>query len=98
MQDDLARQFILNFKGKTVRLKACEFLNFKRYVDQISLEDMILRDGIGMDLQIIHHPRANQIFVLTLCEVIAMKELLNGTMVMLELQRILDDRLVSFVI
>lgn len=95
IQDDHAHQFVLIFNGRQARFKVQEFLQFKRSMDAINLEDLFLGEGPGIDVQIIHHQGSDQLFVFTLCEIIAVKELVQGAMAMLQLNRILNDRLPS---
>ena len=90
-QDDKRGRFMLEFLGRTTNFKVQEFLHFKKSVDQINLEDLILNDL--PDLQIIHHRNTDQLFVVTLCDLVSLKELLNGAKVMIELNSIVSTRL-----
>ena len=90
-QNDRRGEFMLEFLGRTTNFKVQEFLHFKKSVDKINLEDLILNDL--PDLQIIHHRNTDQLFVVTLCDLVSLKELLNGAKVMLELNSIVNSRL-----
>ena len=90
-QDDKRGRFTLEFLGKTTSFKVQDFLHFKKAVDKINLEDILLNDC--PDLQIIHHRNTDQLFVITLCDLVSLKELLNGAKVMLELNSIVHTRL-----
>lgn len=92
-QDDQSHKFILEFKGKQAQFKVSEFLQFKRSIDKINLQDLFLKDVTQVDIEIIHHFSSGHLFVFTLCELIAIRELLHGTMTMLELQRIISEKL-----
>ena len=92
-QHDITSSFTMEFLGKTAVFKVQEFLHFKKSIDKINLTDLLLGDC--PDLQIIHHKFSNHLFVVTLCDLVAMKELLAGAKVMLELNSILNNRLVT---
>ncbi len=91
-QDDENSCFTLEFMGKLTVFKVYEFLHFKKSIDNINLADLFLND-LGQDLQIIHHKNSDQLFIITLCDLVALKELLSGAKVMLELNSIICSRL-----
>jgi hypothetical protein len=91
-QDDQNSCFTLDFMGRKAVFKVYEFLHFKRSIDNINLTDLFLND-VGQDLQIIHHKISDQLFLITLCDLVALKELLSGAKVMLELNSIICSRL-----
>jgi hypothetical protein len=91
-QDDQTNRFLLEFMGKEVEFKVQEFLHFKKSIDKIDLQDLFLNEPTA-DLQIIHHKHSDHIFLITLCELVALKELLSGAKVMLELNSIICSRL-----
>ena len=92
-QDDKNGLFILEFMNKTARFKVQEFLHFKKAIDLLDLDDLFINEK--QDLQIIHHKNSDHLFVVTLCDLVTLKELLNGAKVMLELNSILSTRLAS---
>jgi hypothetical protein len=91
-QDDVNNCFTLEFMGRKTVFKVYEFLHFKKSIDNINLADLFLNDQ-DQDLQIIHHKNSDQLFVITLCDLVALKELLSGAKVMLELNSIICSRL-----
>jgi hypothetical protein len=91
-QDDQNSCFTLDFMGRKAIFKVYEFLHFKRSIDNINLADLFLND-VDQDLQIIHHKNSDQLFLITLCDLVALKELLSGAKVMLELNSIICSRL-----
>ncbi len=91
-QDDRSNTFWLEFMGRRVSFRVNEFLHFKKCIDKINLEDLFLNE-INADLQIIHHRHSDQLFIITLCDLVALKELLAGAKVMLELNSIICSRL-----
>ncbi|GJM30388.1 MAG: hypothetical protein DHS20C17_30230 [Cyclobacteriaceae bacterium] len=96
-QDDCNNGFLLEFMGKEVLFKVQEFLHFRKSIDRINLEDLLMND-LDPDLQIIHHKNTGQLFLITLCDLVALKELLSGAKVMLELNSIICSRLSPFVL
>ena len=62
-------------------------------VDKINLEDLFFNDL--SDLHIIHHRHSDHLFLVTLCDLVALKELLSGTKVMLELNETWEDRVLN---
>ena len=93
-QNDQNNSFFLDFQGRTAEFRVQDFLHFKRSVDKINLDDLFLND-LNPDLQIIHHKNTDQLFLITLCDLVALKELLSGAKVMLELNSIICSRLSS---
>ena len=91
-QDDANNCFVLKFMGKKATFKVNEFIHFKKSIDRINLNDLFLND-LDTDLQIIHHKNSDQLFVVTLCDLVSLKELLAGAKVMLELNSIIYSRL-----
>jgi len=91
IQDDAHNRFMIRFQGKEYSFKPCEFLNLKRYLEGVDWEDIFLTDSPGTDIHIINHRES--LMVLTLCEFIGLRELVRGAMAMLELQRIIHQRL-----
>jgi len=93
IQDDGTCQFILEFQGRKTLFKVSEFLQFKKTLDEINLADLFLGEGTGIDVQIIHYRGSDHFFVLTLCELVALKDLMHGAMTMIALNRMVHDRL-----
>jgi len=94
-QNDQNNKILLEFLDRKAKFRVQEFLHFKRTIDQINLEDILMGDCFS-DLQIVHHKHSDQLFVLTLCDLVALKELLDGAKVMLNLNSIICSRLSAF--
>ena len=92
VQSDGENCFYLQFRGRQTRLEVCALVALKQRVDHLDLVEM-LTDVRRADVEVISTCRPDELFVLTLHEIIALKELLAGTLVMLELNSILHRRL-----
>jgi len=56
---------------------------------------MIFNTDDAYDVEIIRAPRTDHSFVLTLCDLVALRDLLNGTRFTLELNSLLNERIYS---
>ena len=93
-QGNQQNNFLLEFLDRKAEFRVQDFLHFKKIIDQINVEDLLLGECIP-DLQIIHHKHSDHLFVFTLCDLVALKELLAGAKVMLDLNSIICSRLSS---
>ncbi len=92
-QSDSENCFYLNFKSEVYKLKVCSFIALKAKLDKMNLEAMLLDDEMGADVEIISLCNNDRILVLTIDEVIELKELMAGSMVMIELNSIVHQRI-----
>ena len=60
-------------------------------VDAVDVRQMALHTDDAYDVEILTPPRTDRCYVLTLCEIIHLRELLTGTRVMLELNTMLHE-------
>ncbi|MGB3616867.1 MAG: hypothetical protein WBA12_02015 [Catalinimonas sp.] len=91
-QCDRENCFYLEFQGQPRRLPVCALLSLKQQVDRIDLAAMIA-DPRRADVEVLCTCRRGTLLVVTLREIIVLKELLSGALVMLELNSILHRRL-----
>ena len=61
-------------------------------VDEVDVRQMALHTDDAYDFEILTPPRTERCYVLTLCEIVHLRELLNGARLMLELNSILRER------
>ena len=87
-QCDHKQCFHIHFAGYRISLKVKDFLKFKKLVEGIDLDHLILEVNQA-DIEILHLHGSDHFFILTICELIALKDLLEGSKAMLELYRIL---------
>lgn len=91
-QCDASRRFILAFWDTHTSFSARDFLQFRRMVQSVDLRQMALHTDDAYDVEILTPPRTERCYVLTLCEVVQLRDLLNGAMLMLELNSLLREQ------
>ncbi|HAI75334.1 MAG TPA: hypothetical protein DCM08_03730 [Microscillaceae bacterium] len=94
-QSNTDRKFWLVFRDEPIGFNVLCFYKFKRLVDAIDLPTLLEDASKAADLEIISMCDCERCLVLSITEIIALKELLAGTQVMLELNSILYERLYS---
>lgn len=92
-QSDLENCWYIDFAGKLARFDYRNLLKLKKAVYQIDIEGLLLDNTKTPDLEIIFICACDHCYVLSLIQIIALKELLQGTFVMLDLNHIIFDRL-----
>ncbi len=92
-QCDKDKCWYIDFAGKIARFDYRNILKLKKAVYQIDIEDILLNSVEKPDVEIIFICACDHCYVLSLVQVIALKQLLQGTFVMLELNHIIQDRL-----
>ncbi|WKN29840.1 hypothetical protein PZB74_12770 [Porifericola rhodea] len=94
-QDDKQGCFVLEYNGyKTILSVPC-FFCIKKAVDKIDVKAMIADPDPASDIAIISPHSCDRCFVLTIAELLSLKELFAGAKVMLELNSILQERIYS---
>lgn len=92
LQDDSKEQFILNFADETIAFKPCQLIAFRRKILDIDLVSLFSSDT--PDIEIVELLHCQRIFVLTLINIIELRELLQGAFTMLELNSLIHQTLV----
>ncbi|RZJ99228.1 MAG: hypothetical protein EOO43_27160 [Flavobacterium sp.] len=92
-QSDSEKCWYIDFAGKLARFDYRNLLKLKKAVYQIDIEGKLLSSDKSADVEIIFICACDHSYVLSLLELIKLKELLQGTFVMLELNHIIYDRL-----
>jgi hypothetical protein len=92
-QCDKRNRLLINFAGSLSTLKVEAFLRLKKAVDSIDLEEMAINTKRSSDLEIISVCGCEQVFILTLPELYAFKELLAGAKFALALNSMLHEYL-----
>ncbi|MEO9966218.1 MAG: hypothetical protein ABJF11_10540 [Reichenbachiella sp.] len=93
-QNDKDNCFYIHFKGNEYRMSVCALIAFKTRLDQLNIDTLLLSDATCDGLEVIPMCDKDRLMVLTLDEIIEMKDLIPGTLVMLELNSIVQQRLV----
>jgi hypothetical protein len=91
-QSDKECCWYVDFAGKFARFDYRSLLLLKKSVYNINIEALLLKDNRSADLEIVFICACDHCYVLSTLEIIALKELLQGTFAMLELNKIIHDR------
>lgn len=92
-QCDLTNRIIIRFINFNVDFKVYDFTAFRRKVNEVDIRAMLFDLSDAGDCRVLESP-ANQLsHRLTLCEIIQLRDLLNGTKFVLELRSMLHATL-----
>jgi hypothetical protein len=97
-QSDAERCWYVDFAGKVARFDYRCLLKLKKAVYNVDIEAKLLQTSKDPDVEIIFICACDHTYILTLMQIIALKELMEGTFVMLQLNSILQDRLYRLVV
>lgn len=92
-QSDSENCWYVDFDSKLARFDYRNLLKLKKAVYNIDIEAQLLNATKTADLEIIFICACDHCYVLSLIQIIKLKELLQGTFAMLELNHIIFDRL-----
>ena len=92
-QCDEERCWYVDFAGKVAKFDYRCLMKLRKAVYHIDIDQALLKTDKSPDVEIIFICACDHCYILTLAQIIALKELLEGTFVMLELNRILNERL-----
>lgn len=95
-QCDLTNKIYLNFKGGVFAFKIQEFLLFRRKVQAVNIHEMIFNISDKYDFEIIDFPQNQLSLKLTLCDIIQIRELLDGARFAIEMYSMLHEVLGAF--
>ena len=92
----LTNRFIVDFCGEQTAFSVLDFRQFRRMVEAVDLRQMALMTDDAHDVAILSPPRTDRCFVLTLCELVHLRDLLSGTRFVQDLYRLIDECGCSF--
>lgn len=92
-QSDSENCWYIDFAGKLARFDYRNLLKLKKAVYQIDIENLLLNSDKSADVEIIFICACDHCYVLSLLQIIKLKDLLQGAFAMLELNHIIFDRL-----
>jgi hypothetical protein len=95
-QCDVTNRIVLDFAGQISAFRYSDFVAFRRRVEHVNLHEMIFNLGDEFDVEVIEAPKADRTFVLTLCDLVQLRELLSGTQFTLNLNSMLHETLYSY--
>lgn len=81
----------LEFAGDCTPFKVADFLNFRKQVDDIAIDELLSESALSADLTILMPFRSQRCFVLNVTEVLKLKELMQGAKFMMELPGVIKD-------
>lgn len=90
-QCDVSNRLVLEFWDTHTQFSARDFAQFRRMVETVDIRQMALSTDAADDVEILALPRSERCYVLTLCEIVHLRELLNGAKLMLELNAMLRE-------
>ena len=93
VQCDLTSRIILHFGDIKAPFKILDFLNFRRFINSIDIRSKIFDLSDESDYEFVEAPQLNIGHKMTLCEVIQLRELVNGTHFAIELNSMLHQLL-----
>jgi hypothetical protein len=91
-QSDKENCWYVDFSNKLARFDYRCMMKLKKAVYAIDIESLLMKSEKSADLEILFICACDHFYVLTYLEIIAFKELLEGAFVMLELNKIIHDR------
>lgn len=92
-QCDLTNRIYVRFEELSTSFRILEFLNFRRSINHIDIRSKIFDLSDECDFEYIEGPRKSFNKQFTLCEVIQLRELINGAHFTIELNSMLHDAL-----
>lgn len=92
-QCDTNNSIAIHFLGTVSEYKIRDFLVFQRKVNSVAILDMLYDLSDDCDTKLIEATKRNFSRNLTICEIVQLRELLNGTKFTLSLNSILKEAL-----
>ncbi len=97
-QCDVTNRIYLQFGEISASFKIKDFFIFRRTVKTVNIHEMIFNLSDEYDFEWIESPKGNIAQKLTLCEIIQLRDLLDGTKFTLELNSVLHETLVTLLV
>lgn len=92
-QCDATNRIYLKFSDLSISFRVNDFFTFRRKVNSVNILAMLLDTSDACDSELIESPQNNISRRLTLCEIIQLRELLDGTKFTLDLNSVLHELL-----
>ena len=97
-QSDRENCLYLDFGGKFARFEYSTLLKLRNTIQNINIDNMLLNPGRMADIEIVSVSQSDHYYILSALEILALKELLQGTFVMFQLNNIIKDSLYRLVV
>ena len=78
-QCDLTNRVFMKFGDSVTAFKVHDFLHFRRKVNSVDIHEMIFNISDDFDFELIEAPQSGFSSHLTLCEIVQLRDLLDGT-------------------
>jgi len=92
-QCDKSARIVMNFGDMEASFRIQDFLNFRRFINKIDIQSKLFDLSDDSDYEFVEAPQLNIYQKLTLCELIQLRELVNGTHFAIELNSLLHELL-----
>ena len=86
-QCDRSEKFFLHFLAQPIELKLCELIGLKRKIEKIDLTALV--SSQGPDIEVLYLSHQHPILVLSIYEILELRDVLSGTFTMLELNSLI---------
>lgn len=90
-QCDLTDKIYVNFKETVLAFRVQDFFSFRRKVQAVNIHEMIFNLSDNYDFEVIECPQNQFSLKLTLCDIIQLRELLDGTRFAIEMYSMLHE-------
>ncbi|MCU0468034.1 MAG: hypothetical protein MUF58_05485 [Arcicella sp.] len=90
-QCDITNRIYMKFGDSITAFRIQDFLNFRRKVNTVNIHEMIFNLSDDYDFELIEAPQNGFSSHLTLCEVIQLRDLLDGTKFSLDVTSMLYE-------
>ncbi|QJD95023.1 hypothetical protein HH214_03575 [Mucilaginibacter robiniae] len=97
-QSDREGCWYIDFAGKLVRFDYRSLLKLKKSIYRVDIEQLLLDTSKSPEIELVFICACNHCYLLNLLQIISLKQLLEGTFAMLELNQIIHDRLYRTVV
>lgn len=97
-QCDLTNSICIEFKEYTWKFTLNDFLLFRKYIRAVDVKELIFDLSDASDIVSLHHARLATTFTLTLCDLIQLRELVDGTKFSLELVSMIHEVLGDYAV
>ncbi len=90
-QSDQLHCFFLHFQGTEIKLPPCSLIALKAKLNALNLEQLLLTDDQTSDIEVISVCNRERFLILSLEQLIELKDLIAGTFFMLELNNLVHS-------
>ncbi len=95
-QCDLSNKIYVNFKGSSFAFKIQDFMAFRRKIQAVNIHEMIFNISDQYDFEVLEFPQNQLNLKLSLCDIVQLRELLDGARFAIEMYSMLHEVLGDF--